>query len=111
MVTGQAAEPSKDDGRGGDLDRSRNAITMTKWHLGSSFDFSFSTQKAYGPGGVKLSKNTLQMSNSKFLQHALKMSRMQFYTHARNKFLTFEHIWGQYSGFVLTILVLCAYFY
>ena len=50
MVTGQAAEPSKDDGRGGDLDRSRNAITMTKWHLGSSFDFSFSTRKSYGQG-------------------------------------------------------------
>ena len=43
-------------------------------------------------GGVKLSKNTLQMSNSKFLQHALKMSRIQFYAHARNKFLTFDRI-------------------
>ena len=61
-------------------------------------------------GGVKLSKNTLQMSNSKFLQHALKMSKMQFYTHARSKFLTSDLICGQYRGFVFTILVLRTYF-
>ena len=89
---------------------SRNDATLLGffWNMTCGFQPSIAlyanSKKSYhNQGGVKLSKNTLQMSNSKFLQHALKMSKMQFYSHARSKFLTSDLIWGQYSGFVFTI--------